>query len=954
MAAAIGESVGTGGASIKLAITGMTCAACASRVTAALEAVPGVRSASVNLMLHQASIAADRKVRPAALIEAVRGAGYEASPDAQPEVKTGPSLFVVIACALLSAPFVLQMLAMALGFSWSLDPWLQLALAAPVQFVAGARFYAGAWKAVSRASGNMDLLVALGSTAAFGLSLWLMLRGGHAHALYFEASVIIITMVLLGQWLEGRARARATEAIRGLMELQPETARRETGGAYETVAAQSLRPGDVVLVAAGERVPADGEILSGESELDQAVLTGESVPVPVKTGARAMAGAMNGLGALRMRVTAAAVDSSLGRMIASVSAAQIAKGETGRMVDRISAVFVPVVLVLAALTLAGWLLFGAEWTASLEHAIAVLVIACPCALGLATPAAMVAGSGAAARSGILLRDLDAIEAAHGVKLVAMDKTGTLTVGRPKVLAAEAMNGDAAQLLYWAAAAQAGLKHPIAYGLAETALSNGRQLPEPSAMQAVPGQGVVAQFGDRRIAVGNAKLMRAEHADLSALRGKADGWAAQGATLVFVALDGAAQGVIAMRDQLKPEAAECVGQLRAAGYRVVILSGDAPETVKRVAQEVGVDEAYGSLTPEDKARFLHDRAESGERAAFVGDGVNDAPALAQAALGVAVANAAGVAGEAAAITIVKPDLRLLPAALDIANKTRTKIRQNLFWAFVYNIVGLPLAALGLLSPVLAGTAMALSSVSVVTNASRLSSWTPGARIPSILALLLRWFIVIAVFIPVGWVVLYAVVPVPGTLLMLGRMLEGDGARYDWVSIRDVSPNLVRAVIASEDQSFCTHAGFAWDEIDAAVKRAEKTGRPVRGASTITQQTAKNAFLWPGRSYIRKGVEAYFTVLVEAFWSKRRIMEVYLNIAEWGPGVFGAEAAAQHWFKKPAKDLTVREAAALAAILPNPRRYKAAESGPYITGRTGVITRRAGGVRATGGASCVLKP
>lgn len=937
-----------------LAIRGMTCAACATRVTSALSKVPGVREAHVDLMFHRATVDLDRAVQPAALVAAVAGAGYEASFDDAPVRQMGPPLLLVLGCAILTAPFLLQMLMMALGFKWALDPWLQLAIAAPIQMVAIVRFYPSAWRAVSRAAGNMDLLVALGSTAAFGLSLWMLYRDAHGHALYFEASAVIVTMVLLGQWLEGRARESATAAIQSLMQLQPDTARRETNGVYETVPAQALTPGDVVLVAAGERVPADGEVLSGDSELDQSLLTGESVPVPVKAGSRAMAGAMNGMGALRMRVTAASADSSLGRMIASVSAAQIAKGQTGRMVDRISAVFVPVVLALAGLTFAAWLAMGGEWTISLEHAIAVLVIACPCALGLATPAAMVAGAGAAARAGILLRDLDAIEAAHGISYVAMDKTGTLTIGRPKVIGVEAATGDAAQLLYWAASAQAGLKHPIAYGLAEAALSNNRELASPESMQAVPGRGVTAVIAGKRIAVGNVALMQAEGADFHALQAKAARLQAQGATMVFVALDGAAQGIVALRDELRPEAIACVTQLREAGYRVAILSGDAPETVARVAQDLGVDEAHGGLSPQDKADFLRARAAQGDRAAFVGDGVNDAPALSAAALGVAVANAAGVAGEAAAITIVKPDLRLLPAALDIANRTRGKIRQNLFWAFIYNVIGLPLAALGLLSPAVAGAAMALSSVSVVANASRLASWTPGASIPSVFAFLLRWFLVLAVFIPVLWVLLYAVLPVPGTLLMLGRMIEGDGARFTWTPIENISPNLARAVIASEDQSFCDHAGFAWDEIEAAMRRAEKTGKPIRGASTISQQTAKNAFLWPGRHYVRKAAEAYFTVLIESFWTKRRIMEVYLNIAEWGPGVFGAEEAAQHWFKKSAKDLTMREAAALAAILPNPRYYKAAQSGPYIAGRTNTITRRAGGVRANGGALCVYKP
>jgi monofunctional biosynthetic peptidoglycan transglycosylase len=406
--------------------------------------------------------------------------------------------------------------------------------------------------------------------------------------------------------------------------------------------------------------------------------------------------------------------------------------------------------------------------------------------------------------------------------------------------------------------------------------------------------------------------------------------------------------------LRPEAREAVARLKAAGYRVVMLSGDAPETVARVAAQIGLDEAHGAMAPDGKAQYLRDRKHAGERAAFVGDGVNDAPALAEAALGVAVAGAADVAGQAAAITILKPDLRLVAPALDIAGRTRTKIRQNLFWAFVYNLVGLPLAALGWLTPSVAGAAMALSSVSVVSNASRLSAWRPEAGLPSLALAVLRWALILGLFVPAGLTLLYAIAPPPATILMLGRMAEGEGWDYRWTPLDRISPNLVRAVIASEDQGFCRHAGFAWDEIDAAVRQAERDGGPVRGASSISQQTAKNVFLWPGRSYLRKGVEAYFTVLIEALWSKRRIMEVYLNVAEMGPGVYGAEAAARHWFQKAAKDLTAREAAALAAILPSPRRYRAAQPGGYIAGRIGTIAARAASVGRNGMADCVLRP
>lgn len=419
--------------------------------------------------------------------------------------------------------------------------------------------------------------------------------------------------------------------------------------------------------------------------------------------------------------------------------------------------------------------------------------------------------------------------------------------------------------------------------------------------------------------------------------------------VFVSVDGRYKGAITLADALRPEAKAVLSELTAAGKTIALLSGDAPEVVARVAAELSIAEAHGHMTPQDKAAYIQRRQAAGEHAAFVGDGVNDAPVLAQATLGIAMAGAADIAGSAAAVTIMRPDLRLVPAALDIATRTRAKIRQNLFWAFVYNVLALPLAAFGYLSPSIAGAAMGLSSATVVGNASRLTSWRPGARRDFALGSIARWFLILGVAVPFVWTALYSVVPIPGTLLMAGRMLEGDGARAQWTALQAISPNLIRAVIAAEDNSFCTHQGFAWDEIEAAMEKAQASGGPIRGASTITQQTAKNAFLWPARSYVRKGLEAYFTVLIETLWPKRRIMEVYLNIAEWGPGIFGAEAAAQYWFKKPAADLTLREAAALAAILPNPREYRAAKPGPYVSARTAKISRIAPGMAV----SCALE-
>lgn len=734
---------------ITLDISGMSCAACVARVERAIRKVPGVAEVSVNLATERATVAA-RDVPADALVQAVARAGYEAAPvadraqappgDERPADDRAERLRVV-AGAVLAVPLVAPMLLMPFGVHAMLPGWVQLLLAAPVQFWLGARFYAGAWRALRDGAANMDVLVALGTTAAFGLSVWNLITGG-GH-LYFEASAAVIALVLLGKWLEGRARRGTGAALRALAALRPETARVRRGGADQDVPAAALRRGDLLVIRPGERIAADGTVREGESTSDESLLTGESRPVPKTPGDPVTGGAVNGDGLLLVEVTGVGAESRLARIVRLVEGAQAAKAPIQRLVDRVAAVFVPAVLLVAAGTVLGWWLAGAGVETALINAVSVLVIACPCALGLATPTAVLAGTGAAARHGILIRDAEALERAGAVAAVAFDKTGTLTEGKPSVAAVLPAPGAAeTEVLRLAAAVQAGSEHPLARAVTARALASGVRVPPASGLRALPGRGVRATVEGREVLLGSRRLMEEHGIGTGALDADAAASEAEGRTVSFLAEPGRVLGLIAFADAPRPEAARAVAALRHRGIRTVMLTGDNRGAAEAVARRVGLDEAVSGVSPEDKAEAvarlrahgpeggLGGGPENGPRrgpgaglVAMVGDGVNDAPALAAADLGIAMGSGTDVAMQAAGVTLMRPDLGLVPAALDVSRRTRAKIRQGLFWAFAYNALGIPLAAAGLLSPVVAGAAMALSSVSVVANALLLRRWRP---------------------------------------------------------------------------------------------------------------------------------------------------------------------------------------------------------------------------------------
>ena len=720
--------------SLELNLGGMTCASCAGRIERALQKVAGVRRVSVNLASERAHVEMLAGTSSAALIAAVEDAGYTASlldsaPTQDPKAALRRERLAVILALLLAAPLVVPMLAEWAGLHWMLPAWVQFLLATPVQFVLGARFYKAAWKAVKAGSGNMDLLVALGTSAGYGLSLYLWATAEHhVPHLYFEASAVVIALVLLGKYLESRAKRQTSAAIRALEALRPERATRLVDGHEEEVAIAALRLDDRVVVRPGERFPVDGEVLEGHSQADEALISGESLPVAKAPGDRVTGGAINGEGRLIVRTTALGGETVLARIIRLVEDAQSAKAPIQKLVDRVSAVFVPAVLLIALLTLGGWLLAGASLEQALINAVAVLVIACPCALGLATPAAIMAGTGVAARHGILIKDAEALELAHKVAVVAFDKTGTLTSGQPRIVHLASENIEETELLRLAAALQQGSEHPLAHAVLTAAAERGLTPPPLTASQALAGRGIRGEVAGRALALGNQRLF--DELQLgSPLRQQATAWEAEGRTLSWLIELGAAPrvlGLLAFGDSLKAGAAAAVAALRDQGIESHLISGDNAGSANAVGHALGIDRVHAQVLPADKAAHVAALKRAGVSVAMVGDGINDAPALAAADVGIAMGGGTDVAMHAAGITLMRGDPRLVPAALEISRRTWRKIQQNLFWAFIYNLVGIPLAAAGLLSPMVAGAAMALSSVSVLSNALLLSTWKPDTE------------------------------------------------------------------------------------------------------------------------------------------------------------------------------------------------------------------------------------
>ena len=717
-----------------LPISGMTCASCAGRVERALAKVPGVNSVTVNLANERAHVQVQPQTDPQTLINAVSHAGYSATLLQDERVEADRKAdtlhrerWALLLAILLAVPLVVPMLLSPLGVHWILPAWAQAALATPVQFILGARFYVAAWKAVRSGAGNMDLLVAIGTSAGYGLSLyqWLTAAPGTTPHLYFEASAVVIALVLLGKYLESRAKRQTASAIRALEALRPDRALRVVDGAEQEVAISELQLEDRVLVKPGERFPVDGDVIEGHSHADEALITGESLPVAKEPGDRVTGGAINGEGRLLVRTTALGSETVLARIIRLVEDAQTGKAPIQRLVDRVSQVFVPVVLLIAFITLAGWLLAGASLEVALINAVTVLVIACPCALGLATPTAIMAGTGVAARHGILIKDAEALERAHEVTAVVFDKTGTLTSGTPRITNMIALEGNEEQLLQRAGALQRGSEHPLAKAVLDVCHEWQLKLDEIENSHALSGRGIAGTVQGHELVLGNRRLLEESGLPMGDLAESARIWEAEGRTLSWLierAPDPHVIGLFAFGDSLKPGTDEAVRELNARGITSHLLTGDNRGSAQVVAKALGIHDVHAEVLPADKSATVM-QLKSHNVVAMVGDGINDAPALAAADIGIAMGSGTDVAMQAAGITLMRGDPRLVPAALDISRRTYAKIRQNLFWAFVYNLIGIPLAAFGYLNPVLAGAAMALSSVSVVSNALLLKTWKP---------------------------------------------------------------------------------------------------------------------------------------------------------------------------------------------------------------------------------------
>ncbi len=723
---------------VDLKLTGMTCAACAVRIEKVLNRAEGVRAA-VNFASETAHVEFDdAKADTAALIDRIRGAGFDAAlaidPFEQPEAEAQAQgeryrreLRAFGIAALFTAPLALQMLWMLGGRHDALLPiWLQFLCALPVQFWSGARFYDGAYKALRGGAANMDVLVALGTSAAFLFSLAVWLIPLPQQHVYFEAGAMVITLVLLGKLLEGRAKVKTASAIRDLLRLQPATVWLERDGKLVEAPVAAVRVGDVFVVRGGDAVAVDGRVLSGESVVDEAMLTGESEPALKQPGDVVHAGTVNAHGPLRCEATAVGQATLLAGIVRQVAAAQGSKAPVQRLVDRVAAWFVPVVLVIAVVTFGmTWMVVG-KWAVALMHATAVLVIACPCALGLATPTALMVGVGRGAREGILIKNAEALERAERIDVMVVDKTGTLTMGAPRVIAERPRPGFSQRDLIQLAAS---LEHAGAHPLGKAILQRAAELGiEPAAVinaRVIPGRGISAEANGESWRLGSVTFLQGagvllDDRDTAPMRGEAH-------TVVGVARDDTLVGWILLADELRAGAAAAVATLRENGVAVTMLTGDHATAAEAIARAAGIDDWRAGQLPQDKRAAIDALQRSGKVVGMAGDGVNDAPALAQADVSFAMGAGTGSALSAADVTLLRNDLRNVAAAIDLSRATLAKIRQNLFFAFIYNVLGIPLAAFGFLSPVVAGAAMAASSVSVVTNALLLRRWRPPGAV-----------------------------------------------------------------------------------------------------------------------------------------------------------------------------------------------------------------------------------
>jgi P-type Cu+ transporter len=731
-------------AEVSLTLGGLHCAACVARVERALTAVPGVAEARVNLATRQALVRCDPSLATLnSLKTAVTEAGYqvegwgragERRSLSKPETETRAFRRRFLIALFLSLPvFAFSMippLPVALGIKPPSLHLLLFILTTPVLFYSGAPFFFGALKALRYLAATMDTLVALGTSAAYGYSVWVsffpqeVAAFGQAVAVYYDTTAMIITFILLGRWLEARSRGRASEAIRRLLELAPPTARVRRNGQEVEVSLEQVTVGELVTVRPGEKIPVDGKVVEGASSVDESMLTGEAVPVAKKPGDEVWGATINQRGFLVFEATRVGEAMVLSQIIRLVEEAQTSKAPIERVADQVAGIFVPVVIFLAGLTFAAWFHWGTQpaFTKAVINTVAVLIIACPCAMGLATPTAVMVGSGRGAELGILIRGGEPLERAYRLTTVVFDKTGTLTTGKPRVTDVWAWDGwKEVQVLSWAAALEAKSEHPLADAITQYAAEKHVRLPEVMDFQAEPGLGVKGHISLVEVALGNLAFMKKigiPHSDLERYQGQ---MAHEGKTAVFLAVDGYSRGLIAAADSVKPGALEAVRALRAMGLSIRLLSGDNRQAAEAVADKVDIRRVIAEVLPADKTRVVADLQENGEVVAMVGDGINDAPALAQADVGIALGTGADVALEAADLTLIRDDLSLIPQAVRLSRRMMRVIRQNLFWAFCYNVVAIPMAAAGRLSPEVAAIAMALSSVSVVTNSLRLRNF-----------------------------------------------------------------------------------------------------------------------------------------------------------------------------------------------------------------------------------------
>ena len=719
---------------VTIPVTGMHCAACQARVQSTLAKTPGVEDASVNLMLHNATVRYDdTRVSPEQLVDAIKSTGYDASlptgagrdamrleeqqTQAHEAELRGLTRKTAISLVATAASLIVPMLLM--DAAWV--PWLMLAMTTVVVAWPGAHFYVRAWRAFRHQSADMNTLIAVGTGTAYALSLWSTLAPsfftsrGMEPVYYYETVAAIIGLILLGNTFEARAKRQTTRALRALAELQPKTVRVLRDLTEVEIPIEALEPGDLFVVRPGERVAADGEVVSGSSAVDEAMLTGESMPVAKRKGDRIVGGTINGTGALKARATTLGADSVLARIVQLMRDAQASRAPIQHLADRVSGVFVPVVMSIAIATFVVWFVVG-DPARAIVAAISVLIIACPCAMGLAVPTALMVATGKGAQLGVLIKGGEALQRAQEIRVVALDKTGTVTAGRPTVT--DTGNDEALGL---AAAVESLSEHPLADAIVRAARD--RSLPKIAVrdFESRTGRGATAVASDgRRVAVGNVALMReiAGGAALEEFERQGATLAANGRTPVYVAVDGAIRAVLGVADPVKPDAREAVAALKRMGLEVVMLTGDTRATAAAVAREAGVDHVMAELLPEQKVQAIRELQASGRVVAMVGDGINDAPALAQADVGIAIGGGTDVAAQAADIMLMRDDLRSAVDALALARRTMRLMKQNLFWAFIYNVIGIPLAALGMLSPAIAGAAMAFSSVSVVGNSLRL--------------------------------------------------------------------------------------------------------------------------------------------------------------------------------------------------------------------------------------------